>query len=159
MFSDEWLAALEAAARSAGIRAEDRPLVLQQVVTDGRARSLDGPSPFDRGGDGHLPDAGPPATEGSRGNGDGSSTGEVAYVIRIDREGVTVRPGRAADADVTFTQDRATAAAVQAGTLSAQAAFMAGRIRLGGDLGRLTGDARTLAALVGSFRGPGGARS
>lgn len=59
---------------------------------------------------------------------------EVAYAIRVDAGHVSVVPGRVPDADVTFTQDRATAEAIAQGTLSAQMAFMAGRLRVGGDL-------------------------
>lgn len=59
---------------------------------------------------------------------------ERAFAIRIAEGNVTVEPGRADDADVSFTQDRATAAAIAQGELSAQAAFLAGRLRVGGDL-------------------------
>ena len=59
---------------------------------------------------------------------------ERAYAIRIAGGRLTVEPGRVPDADVCFTQDRATAAAIAQGQLSAQAAFMAGRLRVGGDL-------------------------
>lgn len=60
--------------------------------------------------------------------------GELAYAIRLSGGTVTVEPGRADDPDVTFTQDWATATAIATGELSAQAAFMAGRLRVGGDL-------------------------
>ena len=59
---------------------------------------------------------------------------ERTYVIRIDGGQASVERGRVADPDVTFTQDRATAAAIARGELSAQVAFMAGRLRVGGDL-------------------------
>ncbi|MET0729020.1 MAG: SCP2 sterol-binding domain-containing protein [Acidimicrobiales bacterium] len=59
---------------------------------------------------------------------------ETAYAIRIEDGRVAVAPGRAVDADVTFTQDRATATAIARGEVSAQVAFMAGRLRLDGDL-------------------------
>lgn len=59
---------------------------------------------------------------------------ETAYAIRIEAGRASVTPGRVDDADVTFTQDRATAAAIAQGELSAQVAFMAGRLRVGGDL-------------------------
>lgn len=61
-------------------------------------------------------------------------TDERAFAIRIAQGMVSVEPGRADDADVSFTQDRATAAAIARGELSAQAAFLAGRLRVGGDL-------------------------
>jgi putative sterol carrier protein len=70
--------------------------------------------------------------------------GEVAYAIRVDGGRVSVVPGRAPDADVTFTQDRATAEAIAQGTLSAQMAFMAGRLRVGGNLHEVLGRAGDL---------------
>jgi putative sterol carrier protein len=76
---------------------------------------------------------------------------EVAYALRIGDGAVAVVPGRADDADVTFTQDRATAAGIAAGTLSAQAAFLAGRLRIGGDLTHVQAAARDLAALDDVF--------
>lgn len=59
---------------------------------------------------------------------------ELAYAIRLRDGAASVEQGRADDADVIFTQDRATATAIATGELSAQAAFMAGRLRVGGDL-------------------------
>jgi putative sterol carrier protein len=59
---------------------------------------------------------------------------ETAYAIRFTGGHASVIAGRVDDADVTFTQDRATAAAIAQGELSAQVAFMAGRLRVGGDL-------------------------
>ena len=76
---------------------------------------------------------------------------ETAYVIRIEGGRVAVERGRATDADVTFTQDRATAAAIAAGELSAQSAFMAGRLRMGGDLRGVLGRAQDLSALDDVF--------
>jgi hypothetical protein len=57
---------------------------------------------------------------------------------------MTVRPGRAEDPTVTFTQDRATAEAVTRGDLSAQGAFMAGHMRIRGDLRALVAQQDTL---------------
>lgn len=78
---------------------------------------------------------------------------EVSYVIEITSGRVLVRPGRTDDADITFTQDRATAAAIARGELSAQAAFMAGRLRVGGDLRSVMDRSRELAAMVDVFAG------
>lgn len=64
----------------------------------------------------------------------GGPDGDVAYHVIVDDGRATVRAGRADDPTITFTQDRATAAAVSRGELSAQGAFMAGRIRVRGDL-------------------------
>ena len=55
------------------------------------------------------------------------------------------------DADLTFTQDRATAAAIARGELSAQAAFLAGRIRVGGEPTAALGSARELTAVGDLF--------
>lgn len=79
---------------------------------------------------------------------------EVAYAVRIGDGAVRVTGGRAERADVTFTQDRATAAAIARGELSAQAAFLAGRLRVGGDLAAALGGARTLAGLEDVFAIP-----
>lgn len=80
--------------------------------------------------------------------------GEVAYAVRVADGRVTVTPGRVDAPDVTITQDRATAAAIARGDLSAQAAFLAGRLRLGGDLTELLSGARALATLADLFAAP-----
>ena len=72
--------------------------------------------------------------------------GDVAWHVRFDDGEVRVRPGEAPDADVTFEQDRTTAVCVATGELSAQAAFMDGRLRVRGDVPALT---RHRDALVG----------
>ena len=59
---------------------------------------------------------------------------DVVYAIRIADGTASVTAGAVGDADVTFTQDRTTAEAIARGTLSAQAAFLAGRLRVAGDL-------------------------
>ena len=79
---------------------------------------------------------------------DGSA---VAYAVRLGDGGASVVAGRVEDADVTFTQDRETALAIADGRLSAQAAFMAGRLRVGGDLPTVLDRARDLAALDDIF--------
>lgn len=112
--SDEWITALDTAARAVRV-ADDLELVIQQVVPDGAA------------------------------------SGEVAYRVEATRGAVRVRPGRAAAPDVTFTQDRATAEAIHRGTLSAQAAFIDGRLRLGGDLRSVIDRAGALVALDDVF--------
>ena len=55
--------------------------------------------------------------------------------------------GRAADAHVTFTQDRGTAVAIARGELSAQVAFLSGRLRVGGDIRNVIDRTRDLALL------------
>jgi len=61
----------------------------------------------------------------------------VAYHVDVHDGEVRIAAGVAADATVTFIQDWATASAIGKGELSAQGAFMAGRIRVRGDLPRL----------------------
>jgi putative sterol carrier protein len=63
--------------------------------------------------------------------------GDVAYFVAIDRGAVRVGKGEAPAATVTFIQDWDTAAAIGRGVLSAQGAFMTGRIRVRGDLPEL----------------------
>lgn len=63
--------------------------------------------------------------------------GDIRYAVRIKRGRVEVVPGDDPGADVTMTEDWDTARAVAAGELSAPAAFMTGRIRVGGNVGVL----------------------
>jgi putative sterol carrier protein len=81
--------------------------------------------------------------------GDRGETSE--YAIRIDGGHASVTRGHVDDAHVTFTQDRATAAAIAQGELSAQVAFMAGRLRVGGDVRQVIDRARELQALEDVF--------
>lgn len=76
---------------------------------------------------------------------------EVAYAMRVAGGRIEVVRGRVADADATFTQDRSTAAAIARGDLSAQAAFLAGHLRIGGELHRLAEAAAALAELDDVF--------
>lgn len=76
---------------------------------------------------------------------------ERAFAIRIADGAVSVEPGRADDADLSFTQDHATAAAIAQGELSAQAAFLAGRLRVGGDLREVMERGRELVAVEDLF--------
>ena len=61
----------------------------------------------------------------------------MAYHVDVHADAVRITPGIASDPTVTFIQDWETAAAIGRGELSAQGAFMAGRIRVRGDLPRL----------------------
>jgi putative sterol carrier protein len=67
----------------------------------------------------------------------GTPDGEIRYAVSLSDELPTVRPGQAAHADVTFTEDYATAAAIARGELTAQAALLAGRIRVAGNVAAL----------------------
>ncbi len=63
--------------------------------------------------------------------------GDVAYHLRVNHGAVSVQPGVAPESNITLSHDYATAEAVARGELSAQRAFMAGRLRVRGDLVRL----------------------
>ena len=65
---------------------------------------------------------------------DGPDGDEVAYVSWSPAAGSPSSAAGPRTPDVTFTQDRATAEAIHRGELSAQTAFIEGRLRLGGDL-------------------------
>ncbi len=82
---------------------------------------------------------------------DGPEGHEVAYVVESAGGRLAVRRGRADHPDVTFTQDLVTALAIHRGEQSAQAAFMEGRLRLGGDLRDVIGRAIALASLDDVF--------
>ena len=64
----------------------------------------------------------------------GGPDGDVAFHVAVDHGSVRFRSGRAPEADVTFTQDHGTAVAVGTGELSAQTAFMIGKLRITGDV-------------------------
>jgi hypothetical protein len=72
--------------------------------------------------------------------------GEVTYHLVLDGPALAVRRGRAERPTVTFTQDFETAADVASGRTSAQAAFMGGDIRVGGDVTALIEHRAALAA-------------
>ena len=67
----------------------------------------------------------------------GGPDGDAAYHVVIDDGTVRVVSGEAGDATVTFMQSWETATAIGRGELSAQGAFMTGRIRVRGDLPKL----------------------
>lgn len=64
----------------------------------------------------------------------GDDTGGTSYVIVLDHGANRVRSlDGTVEPHVRFTSDLTTAAAIASGTESAQAAFMAGRLRISGD--------------------------
>ncbi len=79
----------------------------------------------------------------------GGPEGTARWHVAIDHGRVELAAGAAGPhpADLRFTTDYATAAAVASGELAAQRAFAEGRLRVGGDLSLLTAHHRTLAAL------------
>lgn len=64
----------------------------------------------------------------------GTAEGPVRYHVVFDHGAVAVRPGPLPDATVRFSLDQETATEIASGKGSAQRAFMAGRLRVGGDL-------------------------
>ena len=60
--------------------------------------------------------------------------GDAAWHVVVDDGAVSVRPGEAPEPDVTFRQSYETAAAIGRGDLSAQTAFMIGKLRVGGNV-------------------------
>jgi predicted lipid carrier protein YhbT len=81
----------------------------------------------------------------------GSDARDVAYVVTAADGAIAVRRGRADAPDITFTQDRVTAEAIHRGELSAQTAFIEGRLRLGGDLRAVIERSSALAAIDDVF--------
>lgn len=81
---------------------------------------------------------------------DPAAPGTVVYHIRLTAEPV-VAAGPADDATVRLTTDRATAAGIARGELSAQLAFIQGRLRLGGDVRALLAHQDALVAVDDVF--------
>jgi hypothetical protein len=79
---------------------------------------------------------------------DGSDRADdVTWHVVFGPDGIRWTSGAHPSPDVTFTCDVDTAWAVQSGAESAQAAFMAGRLRVGGDAGALIAHQGALADL------------
>jgi putative sterol carrier protein len=76
--------------------------------------------------------------------------GRRAYQIVVDGGRLVVGPPATAP-DVVLVSDYETAVALARRELSASEAFLAGRIRMRGDLGQLERAARVLAAVVGAI--------
>lgn len=78
--------------------------------------------------------------------------GTAAWHLAIAGGRVSVGEGAAPDADVTVATSRAVAAAIAAGTRSAQRAFLDGDLRIGGDIPTLLSNRDALAALGAALR-------
>lgn len=74
----------------------------------------------------------------------GAPEGRCEYALRFDHGTVSLEPGPHRDAPVTFALDYDTAARIARGESSAQAAFMQGHIKLGGDVTVLIRDGAAL---------------
>ena len=75
----------------------------------------------------------------------------VRWALRVTDGGVAVVAGEVPDPDVTLTTDRATAVAVARGEEAVPDAFMAGRLRLAGDLRALFRAGAVLGAVDAAF--------
>jgi putative sterol carrier protein len=73
------------------------------------------------------------------------------YRVVFGPGGVRVAQGASPDATVTIRADRATAEAIARGDLSAQRAFMGGRLRIGGDATALVRAQVAIASLPDLF--------
>ena len=74
----------------------------------------------------------------------GTADGKCQYALRFDHGTVSLEPGPHADAPVSFALDYDTAVEIARNEVSSQAAFMQGRIKLGGDVMVLIRDAAAL---------------
>lgn len=77
--------------------------------------------------------------------------GDSRYHVLVDNGAVAVCAGEADAPTLTFSTDYATAVAVNSGAESAQAAFMRGRLRVGGDVRELLRNAEILSMLEDVF--------
>jgi putative sterol carrier protein len=78
-------------------------------------------------------------------------TEPVRWALRVAGGRVAVEVGGVADPDVTLTTDRATATALARGELAVTDAFMAGRLRVAGDLRSLLRAGGALGAVDAAF--------
>jgi putative sterol carrier protein len=75
----------------------------------------------------------------------------VRWALRVAGGRVAVEAGGVGDPDVTLTADRATATALARGEVAITDAFMAGRLRVAGDLRTLLRAGGVLGALDEAF--------
>jgi putative sterol carrier protein len=73
--------------------------------------------------------------------------GQVALWTTFDNGAVTAGLGQATDADVTITEDYETGAALARGDLNFQGAFMQGKLKITGNMGKLLQNQAALQAL------------
>ena len=81
----------------------------------------------------------------------GSPFGDVTYVMTIDRGKLSVTRDPDVVADVTFSQDYATAAALHRGEITTHDAFFAGKVRVAGHLNTLLENADLLHGVSEAF--------
>jgi putative sterol carrier protein len=78
---------------------------------------------------------------------EGGPDGDVSYFLQIRDGKATIDIGASDGAHVTATQDYETAAAIAKGELSMQNAFMSGKLKVSGDLGKVMQHQAALASL------------
>jgi putative sterol carrier protein len=81
----------------------------------------------------------------------GSPMGDVTYVMTLDGASVVISRESEGDADVTFTQDYATAVALHKGDLTTHEAFFNGKVRVAGHLNTLLDNANLLQGIAPVF--------
>jgi putative sterol carrier protein len=79
--------------------------------------------------------------------------GLFVYQVRFDDDAIAVTTGADSTPTIVLSTDRATALGVATNTVSAQAAFMAGQLRLDGDTMALVRNHEALANLEAIFAG------
>lgn len=81
-----------------------------------------------------------------------SADGVAVWHLDVDDGRVTMHDGPAIEPTVTFTCDDPTANDIRLGTTSTQSVFMAGQLRVGGDVGALLRHHDLLASLSDALR-------
>jgi hypothetical protein len=135
--SPAWIAAFDEVVRAhPGLReaTAHRRVVVEFTVA----------APADRSNDAGPGDSGP--------NG-APNDGTVVYALVLDHGENRVIAGAQPDPDITLRTDRSTAVAIASHAESAQTAFIAGRLRLGGDVRVLIANQDVLAEIDDCTRG------
>lgn len=82
----------------------------------------------------------------------GTPFGDVTYVMTIDGGRVQIDTDADVVADVTFTQDYATASDMHRGKLTTQEAFFGGKVKVAGHLNTLLENAEVLQGISPAFK-------
>lgn len=81
----------------------------------------------------------------------GEDGSEVRYYLAIEDGALDCEPGDAPTPDVTITQDYETAVALHRGEVSAQQAFIDGRLKVSGNVALVAQHAGTFATFSNAF--------